>query len=1134
MALYPVDPGQLGYLKTRLQNSTPEELLVLRTVLRSQAASLVPPLWSVVESKDSSDAAVLSAAGALAAFEPEASRWREIGGRVAKALVTIDGDSRESWLEVFRNIRSILTPALSAIFRETSEKPDVQSQHEMATSILCDYAHDDPAVLAELLLGADPLAYTSLFRQAEQQSQKIQPILRAELDRKAEARNDAVVDPAWAKPATQLVSRIGAAAGLLDDRFAFCQTMKLNEFLETAEGLRASGYRPVRVRPYNDLSMVRVAAVWARDGREWRLDADLSSEDVLRHDEKNRGEKYVPVDVACYVATAGAGIASERYAIVWALTSGSDDVSISFGATAEERAAKEGELKDLELNPRSLQAMRCADGCVKYCGVWGRESGGSTPSETTVNVFEPDLAAMRTARGDQVVSDATVSGVGQPQSTRARVQAALRAAEKTLETKPGNLDARRALAMANLRAGEPGKALEDLKYLIGTNKNDVEALRWRAIALARLGRKSEALADLAGFRSAYAPLSWKLGLAVVVAAELGEGLEEAIGELDRALSKEPKDSELRYESIRAFALASAPVMGRAHVQGRGLVDRACRLIEEAVRDRDVEFSRMDVDPALDPIRDDAAFTSLMSASVVDRRYAVVWSSALEWEEQVLEGLDPAEQLRRGRKLTSEGYRPVAWSVAPTTPGRSLAAISVWHRARVSDAEKQAVAERQARAAVTMVKLNLTDSVWPLFGHSPDPRVRSMIVDMLSSFGCAPNLVASEFERFDSHFKETPARAGPAEHETSRRPSGNTEQILFHPAISTRRALILALGTFGVDTLPAEPRERIIRTLLQLFRNDPDAGIHGACEWTLRQWNQTDKLNGITRDLSGNDVARNRRWFVNKEGQTFTRIEGPVEFRMGSPDGELDRNADLELPRRMLIPRSFAIATKEVTVEEFGRFVKSNNQFSLRRSTLLQYSPDPNGPCIASDWFTAAAYCNWLSEQERLPKDQWCYLPNELGAYAEGMSIPADVLERTGYRLPTEAEWEFACRAGAVTSRHYGSSIALLEKYAMYQRNGEGHAWLCGKRRPNDLGLFDVLGNVYEWCHGRSLPSERGKRGPFSDIVTVFEVVDGNSLRGQRGGAFSDPPDTIRAAIRIGELPSYRGVYSGIRPVKTWK
>ena len=107
---------------------------------------------------------------------------------------------------------------------------------------------------------------------------------------------------------------------------------------------------------------------------------------------------------------------------------------------------------------------------------------------------------------------------------------------------------------------------------------------------------------------------------------------------------------------------------------------------------------------------------------------------------------------------------------------------------------------------------------------------------------------------------------------------------------------------------------LIAKLLDLYHNDPDAGIHGAAEWTLRQWNEQAKLKDADAELSKLKDRGDRRWFVNSQGQTFAVIEGPVEFRMGSPPTEPDRIAANELPHRRIIPRRFAIAAKEVTVE----------------------------------------------------------------------------------------------------------------------------------------------------------------------------------------------------------------------------
>ena len=337
-----------------------------------------------------------------------------------------------------------------------------------------------------------------------------------------------------------------------------------------------------------------------------------------------------------------------------------------------------------------------------------------------------------------------------------------------------------------------------------------------------------------------------------------------------------------------------------------------------------------------------------------------------------------------------------------------------------------------------------------------------------------------------------------------------DALLFHPENSQRRALILALGTYALEGLSPGERESLCGKLLDLYRNDPDSGIHGATEWTLRTWGQQKKLKELDAELVKVKDWGDGRWFVNSQGQTFAVIEGPVEFHMGSPPTEPDRITGRETPRRMRIPRRFAIAAREVTVEQFQRFLKLGgvtiDRYQLAASFLNIFSSrSPRAVDRVPTGTRRPHYCNPLSEQEGLPKDQWCYLPNEAGAYAEGMLIPADVLERTGYRLPTEAEWEYACRAGAVTSRSYGHSLDLLDAYARYQANSKGHAWMCGSLLPNDLGLFDMLGNEYEWCQNKSNAAREGKKGVYNDNVNIVESVIDKNTRILRGGSFNYLP-----------------------------
>ena len=96
-------------------------------------------------------------------------------------------------------------------------------------------------------------------------------------------------------------------------------------------------------------------------------------------------------------------------------------------------------------------------------------------------------------------------------------------------------------------------------------------------------------------------------------------------------------------------------------------------------------------------------------------------------------------------------------------------------------------------------------------------------------------------------------------------------------------------------------------------------------------------------------------------------------------------------------------------------------------------------------------------------DGLCYEPHEKGEYGPGMKAKDKYLELSGYRLPTEAEWEYACRAGTVTSRYYGETEELLKHYGWYAKNAELRTWPVGSKKPNDWGLFDLHGNIYCWC-----------------------------------------------------------------------
>ena len=204
----------------------------------------------------------------------------------------------------------------------------------------------------------------------------------------------------------------------------------------------------------------------------------------------------------------------------------------------------------------------------------------------------------------------------------------------------------------------------------------------------------------------------------------------------------------------------------------------------------------------------------------------------------------------------------------------------------------ALAQRQARLAPVLLELSRAELVWPMLIHRDDPSLRTELIHIMADYEVDPKVL---FERLKA--------------ETDR---------------SVRRALILALGGFALERIPPPLRTDLKVLLLSWYSSDPDPGTHSAIDWTLRQrWSAAGELNAIDRGLCGPEVPADRDWFINSSGQTFAIVRGPVSFRMGTVPGSDPYAGGDEPPQERLIARSFAIATREVSLAEFRLFLKEN-------------------------------------------------------------------------------------------------------------------------------------------------------------------------------------------------------------------
>ena len=338
----------------------------------------------------------------------------------------------------------------------------------------------------------------------------------------------------------------------------------------------------------------------------------------------------------------------------------------------------------------------------------------------------------------------------------------------------------------------------------------------------------------------------------------------------------------------------------------------------------------------------------------------------------------------------------------------------------------------------------------------------------------------------------------------------------------RSGMCAAIGCMRADLMRATEREILKDMLLRSYCRDPDGGTHSASDWALRQWKvELHDLAASTEPRDGFD------WYVNQINMTLVRLPAG-NFTRVDPHYRPGRNEPWGPSQQVTLTKPFLISNREVSVAQFLRFMSDMDYPTADKphdweGPRRNISPTDDCPAQAIRWHDAVLFCNWLSRREgSVP------FYERTGRKEETEDGVFDVWElkahSNGYRLPTEAEWEYACRAGTETNFSFGNDESFRPSYAVY---GEATAKPCGSRQPNAWGLFDMHGNVHEWCqdwYERHYGSEVSVVDPQGAQPTDRRVL--------RSGNFAEAGYRANSICRHRFRPSGRGDSFGFRVVRS--
>ncbi len=1121
------DSDQLTSIVDHLPQVTPEELPVLQKLLDPQKQKLIKPLADRLAFAASHRSDTLRLAAMLAWADRNNPELTNNSHLMAEQLQDAAATDFPVWLKQLTGIAVVLRQPLLKLWRSEVQHdgtltpaPEGRQRSQLLASLAL-YGRDDPEILLPALEQARSPEFATLLSPLK----LLKPL----------SLNSVRIDSRFSGLGTALEKFQGqiSASGAYVLQAQEADLVTLNESLSDV------GYSPVSVRPYASGDKIFYTATWKPGGRETRVAFSKSKGEFAEKLAANSRENFKLVDIAFLSRNDADSEEQVIWCAVWHLADAIDaGIEVDFDRSMEDLPHREKEMQ--KTGYRIVRYVIRVDRQRRhsYTAIWERlaksddELRNSAQYAASIeSSHESRYAAMYgDLRPGRLQTDVRVESVSTVRPDLVIPFEKYLQNSQSAETKGTDV------ADQLVACGRPADAVSFYDKALADAPDDFKLRIRLAKALAASGLADRLRAEISKLEDQLPQVAGSSNQNPAAATtDAADPVEMEIIILKFRLALLSSDIESAISELANFEGRFGP---NARKVGDGLMRAsATALLANSLSQTDparaAEFSRRAIDylgalaktppfPAnllvessdWDSLRTMEEFQTLIRLRHVDRRYTVCWltGTANRRSQQLLEQSAPQLQAL-ARKLFERNYWPEVMSPIFVGGNSEVTFTSIWQAVLPSRVVQFHVASQRANRVLAMAHWGderpLVSCLEDIEGERETPL---LIIERLPVSGFPIDRVAQLLQE-----KCTPR---------------------------LQRNLLLALGGYPADTIPAMTQADV----KALAENATEAEVASAATWCIRNWSLSIEASQSPVNPSSNAA----NWYRNSKGHVMLRFDGKKKYLMGSPETEPGRESS-EYQQWMRIGRPFSVSSNLVTALQYRQFlddpdVKSRipetHDVLAPRTELTERMWHLNCPQASLRRLDAMLYCEWLSEKEGVPEQQRCYplIWDFAERYSKNMltgdeqkfgySPSKDILTRYGYRLPTEAEAEFAIRGDTSQSRSFGDCDELLDAYCWHGGNAEGRSWPVGTRKPNEFGLFDALGNVTQHCQDLYAPYRRAPNIAIRGDNLPDRTPEQEGVYVMRGSDFESPPRNVRSAKRLYTSNSNPRFTQGFRVART--